>query len=151
MHFSSFPQTSSTCIVMRLLSRQRAIQVATHPENVHPCKAPQHMTLQVDRDDMPRLSLQQHMTTQTLLLLQSRDIDGETGLSLVRDGPPDLLWRYLDYLVCQQGSGDPALHTQLALTLADVALQLQAPSGVHHLSLLLATAWLLLGQYFLNV
>lgn len=69
------------------------------------------------------------------MVLQSRDIDGETGLSLVRDGPPDLLWRYLDYLVCQQGSSEPALHTQLALTLADVALQLQASSGAHHLSL----------------
>ena len=85
------------------------------------------------------------MRTQTVVLLQSRDIDGETGLSLVRDGPPDLLWRYLDYLVCQQGSSEPALHTQLALTLADVDLQLQAPSGVHHLSLYLAsTAWLVL-------
>lgn len=73
------------------------------------------------------------MRRQTLLLLQSRDIDGETGLSLVHDGPPDLLWRYLDYLVCQQGSAEPALHTQLALTLADVALQLQAASGVPHL------------------
>lgn len=60
---------------------------------------------------------------------QSRDIDDETGLGLVRAGPPDLLWRYLDYLVCQQGSSDPALHTQLALTLADVSLQLQAPPG----------------------
>ena len=65
-----------------------------------------------------------------LVVMQSRDIDGETGLSLVHDGPPDLLWRYLDYLVCQQGSSEPALHTQLALTLADVALQAQAPSGV---------------------
>jgi len=37
---------------------------------------------------------------------------------------PDLLWRYLDYLVCQQGSSQAALHTELALTLADVALQL---------------------------
>ena len=73
--------------------------------------------------------MQQHLSTQTLLLLQSREIDGETGLSLVHDGPPDLLWRYLDYLVCQQGSAEPALHTELALTLADVALQLQTPSG----------------------
>ncbi|KAL3142970.1 hypothetical protein ABBQ38_003253 [Trebouxia sp. C0009 RCD-2024] len=62
-----------------------------------------------------------------LSVLKSRDIDDETGLGLVRAGPPDLLWRYLDYLVCQQGSSDPALHTQLALTLADVSLQLQAP------------------------
>jgi len=38
-------------------------------------------------------------------------------------GSPDLLWRYLDYLVCQ-GSSQAALHTELALTLADVALQL---------------------------
>lgn len=61
--------------------------------------------------------------------LQSRDIDEEIGLGLVRDGPPELQWRYLDYLVCQRGSSEPALHTQLALTLADVALQLQEPSG----------------------
>lgn len=76
------------------------------------------------------------MRTQTLVFLQSREIDGETGLSLVHDGPPDLLWRYLDYLVCQQGSAEPALHTQLALTLADVALQLQTASGAPPITLL---------------
>lgn len=74
--------------------------------------------------------LAHNVRTQMLVVMQSRDIDGETGLSLVHDGPPDLLWRYLDYLVCKQGSSEPALHTQLALTLADVALQAQAPSGV---------------------
>jgi len=42
-------------------------------------------------------------------------------------GSPDLLWRYLDYLVCQQGSSQPALHTELALTLADVAMHLLLP------------------------
>ena len=53
-------------------------------------------------------------------------MDDETGLKLVRGegGSPDLLWRYLDYLVCQQGSSQASLHTELALTLADVALQL---------------------------
>lgn len=59
-------------------------------------------------------------------MLQTREVDDETGLGLVRGegGSPDLLWRYLDYLVCQKGSSQPALHTELALTLADVALQL---------------------------
>ena len=61
---------------------------------------------------------------------QTREVDDETGLKLVRGGgegeggSPDLLWRYLDYLVCQQGSSQPALHTEFALTLADVAMQL---------------------------
>lgn len=85
--------------------------------------------------------------TRHALWLQSRDIDDETGLGLVRAGPPDLLWRYLDYLVCQQGSSDPALHTQLALTLADVSLQLQAPSGA---ALFLCPLMVLL-DYHLNL
>ena len=40
------------------------------------------------------------------------------------EGSADLLWRYLDYLVCQQGSTQPDLHTELALTLTDVTLKL---------------------------
>lgn len=64
-----------------------------------------------------------------LSVLKTREVDDETGLKLVRGdgGSPDLLWRYLDYLVCQQGSSQAALHTELALTLADVALHLLPP------------------------
>lgn len=42
------------------------------------------------------------------------------------DASPDLLWRYLDYLVCQQGNDQPELHTELALQLADAAMRLMA-------------------------
>ena len=57
---------------------------------------------------------------------QTREVDNDTGLKMVRaaEGSADLLWRYLDYLVCQQGSTQPALHTELALTLVDVTLKL---------------------------
>ena len=72
------------------------------------------------------------VAVQSGLVLQTRNIDGETGLKLVRDGPADLLWRYLDYIVCQQGTSDPALHTELALTLVDVALRLHLPTGQTH-------------------
>ena len=63
---------------------------------------------------------------------QTREVDNETGLKLVRaaEGSADLLWRYLDYLVRQQGSAQPALHTELALTLTDVTLKmLPGPDG----------------------
>ena len=59
------------------------------------------------------------------LLWQTREVDDETGLKMVRgaEGSSDLLWRYLDYLVCQQGSAQPALHTELALTLTDATMR----------------------------
>ena len=62
-------------------------------------------------------------------VFQSRGIDQETALGLARspDAGPDLLWRYLDYLVCQQGNAQPELHTELALQLAQAALQPVAP------------------------
>lgn len=57
--------------------------------------------------------------------MQVRNIDQEIALKLVRspEASPDLLWRYLDYLVCQQGNAQPELHTELAVQLADAALR----------------------------
>lgn len=67
-------------------------------------------------------------------MMQARDIDQETALKLVRspEAAPDLLWRYLDYLVCQQGNAQPELHTELALQLAHAALHPPPPQQSAH-------------------
>lgn len=59
--------------------------------------------------------------------MQGRALPAEVVLPLLREPMPDLCSQYLEYLVVGRGSQQPEHHTELALSLADAALQLMAP------------------------
>ncbi len=71
-------------------------------------------------------------------VLQSRPLPPAETLQLLRGAPGesqnstgDLHWQYLEHLVAERSSRDPALHTELASALAAAALPLLPPPSPH--------------------